>query len=471
MIYNNAMLIRRDLLARMCKLMFEGELKEKINRLPLEMVPRHSKNTRCCVHKERAVLKYSAMGILGFNVKDEEDEFMPLSEYVQMAEDRTEFTDVMLTVVDVACSSCVKINYVVTNLCRTCVGHPCTFACKKNAISIHGKAEINHDTCVNCGMCLDACPFNAIIYQPVPCEESCPVNAISKNENGIEYIDETKCIYCGRCLESCPFGAIIEKTYLVQITNALKSGKRVKAMLAPALLGQFQDDPEKIIAAIKQIGFDEVIEVAKGANETTRNETLEFEERMEQGQPFMTTSCCHSYTRLVEKNLPDLKPFVSDTKTPAYYTAEMIKKEDPDCVVVFIVPCVSKRHESYYNPNIDYAMSFEELGAMLVAKQIEISKCEDATCDTTIHASGRGFCYSGGVADSVKQFAKHPEKIKEILIDGIDKSTLRMLRQLPQNHGDANFVEVMMCKGGCVNGCDTLVNSKIALRQVKKVVK
>ena len=46
-----------------------------------------------------------------------------------------------------------------------------------------------------------------------------------------------------------------------------------------------------------------------------------------------------------------------------------------------------------------------------------------------------------------------------------------MLRQLPQNHGDANFVEVMMCKGGCVNGCDTLVNSKIALRQVKKVVK
>lgn len=469
------MMIRRDLLARMCKLIKDGDLKEQIDRIPLIMRPRHSKEvSRCCIHKDRAVIKYRLMAILGFDVRDEVDELIPLSQYAKMAEERKDFTDIMLTVVDEACSSCVKSNYVVTNMCHGCIGHPCTFACHKQAISVNEKAKIDPSKCVSCGLCMQACPFNAIIYQAVPCEESCPVGAISKDEYGVEHIDETKCIYCGRCREACPYGAIMEKTYLVQIYAALKDPKKkVVAMFAPALAGQFPAPLGKIISAIRGVGFDEVWEVAKGANVTTLNEAAEFEERMEKGEPFMTTSCCHAYTELTKKHLTELVPYVSETRTPASYTAELIKKEQPDSVVVFIAPCVSKRHEGFYDPNMDYVMSFEELGAMMIAAGIDVLTCEESEYDGGIDNSGRAFPYTGGVLDSVKKFAKHPENIRPYIVDGIDKAVIKSLKNIKKTCGgpdQPNFIEFMMCKGGCVNGCNALANPRTATRQIQNFI-
>ncbi|MEG1951884.1 MAG: monomeric [FeFe] hydrogenase [Bacteroidales bacterium] len=474
MAYNQAMLIRRDLLARMCTLIKEGKLKEKIDRVPLIMRPRHGQElSRCCIHKDRAVIKYRLMAILGFDVRDEQDELTPLSEYAHMAENRKEFTDVMLTVVDEACSSCVKSNYIVTNMCHSCIGHPCTFACHKQAISIQRQAYIDPSKCVNCGLCMQACPFNAIIYQAVPCEESCPVGAISKDEHGVEHIDESKCIYCGRCREACPYGAIMEKTSLVQIYAALKSNKKTVAMFAPALAGQFPAPLEKIIHAIGELGFDQVVEVAKGANETSAREAVEFEERMEKGEPFMTTSCCHSYTELVKKHLTELSPYVSETRTPVAYTAEMVKKADPKVITVFIAPCVAKRHEGYYDKNIDYVMSFEELGAMMIASGVDVLKSEDQVFDSSIDNSGRAFPFTGGVMDSVKKYAKDPEKIRPYIVDGIDKAVIKSLKNIKKTCGgpdQPNFIEFMMCKGGCVNGCNALANPRTATRQIQNFI-
>ncbi|MDE5736362.1 MAG: 4Fe-4S binding protein [Bacteroidales bacterium] len=321
---------------------------------------------------------------------------------------------------------------------------------------------------------MQACPFNAIIYQAVPCEESCPVGAISKDEYGVEHIDETKCIYCGRCREACPYGAIMEKTYLVQIYAALKDPKKkVVAMFAPALAGQFPAPLGKIITAIRGVGFDEVWEVAKGANVTTENETAEFEERMEKGEPFMTTSCCHAYTELTKKHLTELAPYVSTTRTPASYTAELIKKEQPDAVTVFIAPCVSKRHEGFYDPNMDYVMSFEELGAMMVTAGVDVLSCEESEYDGGIDNSGRAFPYTGGVLDSVKKYAKHPENIRPYIVDGIDKAVIKSLKNIKKTCGgpdQPNFIEFMMCKGGCVNGCNALANPRTATRQIQNFI-
>lgn len=476
MAYNQSMLIRRDLLRRMCVLINEGNLKENIDRVPLIMRPRHNKEvSRCCIHKDRAVIKYRLMAILGFDVRDEEDELIPLSKYVQMAQERKDFTDVMLTVVDEACSSCIKSNYVVTNMCHSCIGHPCTFACHKDAISIKNQAEIDPLKCVSCGLCKAACPFNAIIYQAVPCEESCPVNAISKDEYGVEHIDPEKCIYCGRCREACPYGAIMEKTYLVQIYEALKT-KKVVAMFAPALLGQFPAPMGKIISAIEKLGFSSVVEVAKGANVTSKTEAAEFEERMAEGAEFMTTSCCHAYTQLAKKHVPEIVPYISHTRTPVSYTAEIVKNEDPEAVTVFIAPCVAKRHEGYYDKNIDYVMSFEELGAMFIAAGIDVMNCEEASFDESICNTGRAFPYTGGVLESVKKYAKNPDVIRPLVIDGIDKdvikTSIKTLKKTCNGAPDApNFVEFMMCKGGCVNGCNSLANPRIAKRQIDTFIK
>lgn len=466
--FSQATEIRRQLLEKVAKLLYEGKLMEKIDRIPLEMRPRGSAVTRCCIHKDRAVLKYKIMAILGFNIEDETDELTRLSDYAQMSWDRTDFTDKMLTVVDEACSSCVKFNYMVTNMCRACVGRPCTYACNKGAITVTNKAEIDHSKCISCGRCLQVCPYHAIVYTPVPCEDACPVGAISKNEFGVEHIDETKCIHCGLCKEACPYGAVMEKSYLVQIIKEILGDKKIIAMVAPAIAGQFTAPYPKVLEAIKQCGFDEVVEVALGANVTSANEAHEFEERVvEGGQPFMTTSCCPAYTTWAKKHNPNLTKYISDTKTPAAYTAEIVKKNNPDALTVFVGPCLAKRVEGYYDPNVDFVMTFEELEAMMKAKDIKIEECEDATLDPNIEKSGRQYARTTGVTASVALYAKNPDAIKLHVISGLSKENMRFLKSAAATGKcEANLIEVMMCEGGCVNGPDTIANSKVAIRQL-----
>ena len=212
---NNVMIVRHKLLTNLIKLWKDNQLVERIDRLPIELSPRTSRVLgRCCVHKERAVWKYKSFPLMGFDMSDETDELTPLSEYARKALERKgqQQKDNILCVIDEACSSCVQTNYEITNLCKGCVARACATNCPKNAIEFNraGKAVINHDLCISCGICHSNCPYHAIVYMPVPCEEACPVKAITKDERGVEHIDESKCIYCGKCINSCPFGAIFE---------------------------------------------------------------------------------------------------------------------------------------------------------------------------------------------------------------------------------------------------------------------
>ena len=93
-------------------------------------------------------------------------------------------------------------------------------------------------------MCHDACPYQAIVRLSVPCEDACPVKAIHKGENGRAEIDITKCISCGRCMRACPFGTVIERSEIVDVLSAMKAGKHLTAMMAPAIVGQFPRQPE-----------------------------------------------------------------------------------------------------------------------------------------------------------------------------------------------------------------------------------
>lgn len=460
---NNATRTRRELLIQLCKLLKEDTIEEQIDRIPLKMRPKENQSLRCCVHKDRAVLKYKIMALLGFNIDDETDELTTLRDYFHLANERENITSKVMTVVDEACSSCQQGSYNVSNMCQGCEARPCAVNCPKDAIRfVNGRAEIDHNTCVNCGKCLQECPFHAIIYRPVPCEESCPVKAISKDEQGIEHIDYDKCIFCGKCMVSCPYGAIMEKSHIVEIFKAWKNNQKVVALVAPAIAAQFRQSIPKMYNAIKKIGFTDVIEVAKGAEITIEHESEEWLERMDSGCQFMTTSCCHSYTQLVKKHIPELQNKVSDTPSPMVFAGKLAKEQYPNAVTVFIGPCTAKRHEAFFAQDIDFVLSFEELGALFVANGIEVEK-EDNNIDIQFaSADAHFFAESGGVSKAIKN--KVGDSLKDEVINGINKASIRQMKQFAKGKTDSNFIEVMSCEGGCLGGVNSLMKGKQAVK-------
>lgn len=469
---NNIMIVRHKLLADLVRLWKEDQLIEEIDRLPIKLSPRDSKaKGRCCIHKERAVWKYKSFPLLGFDMSDEKDELTPLSSYAKKTLERTEAVKRnIMCVIDEACSSCVQINYEVSNLCRGCVARSCYMNCPKDAIRFKsdGKAMIDHDKCVSCGICHKSCPYHAIVYIPIPCEESCPVKAISKDEHGKEYIDETKCIYCGKCLNACPFGAIFEISQTFDVLNHIKKGEKVVAIVAPAILGQFNTFIDQVYGAFKQIGFHDVIEVSEGAMTTTSHEAKELLEKLEEGQPFMTTSCCPSYIELVNKHIPNLKKYVSSTGSPMYYTARLAKEKYPDAKVVFVGPCVAKRKEAQSDDCVDYVLTFEELGSILDGFNIEM---ESVTPFSIVNKSVReahGFAQAGGVMGAVKAYLKEDaEKINAIQLSDFNKKNIALLRVCAKTgKASGQFIEVMACEGGCITGPSTLNDMVAGRRQL-----
>ena len=466
---NNTMIIRRQLVRKVVRLFNEGKLVEGIDRIPLEMSPREiPAQRRCCIYKERAVVRYKLMPILGLGIDEELDELTPLSEFARMAIERKEPSKKVLTVVDEACTSCVKVSYIVTNICRGCVASPCIMNCPKNAIRFNasGAAEIKSDKCVNCGLCKEACPYHAIVYVPIPCEEVCPVNAIAKNEQGIEYIDESKCIYCGRCQNACPFGSIYEISNLVDVLKSIKQGQETVALIAPALFGQYDVHPAKVMKAIEKIGFSKVVEVARGAEITTRNEAEELVHRLGEGAPFMTTSCCPSYVELTRKHIEGLKPYVSDTRSPMHYAAEMVKKQNPEAKAVFIGPCIAKRKEGIDNELVDFVLSFSELDTILEAMEINPAECEEIVLEN-IDSEARGFALSGGVIAAIKAQNLQID-VKSLSVDGLNKKSINLLKAFSKGKAPAQFIEVMACEGGCIAGPVSHLNAQKGKRNFEK---
>ena len=489
--------IKKEILVRIIRAFFSENFEENTRLIPYSMRPKgFDVPYRCCIYKERAIIKDRTIAGLGFQI-EEDDETVTLGTYAKRALERDKIDDKNLTVLQAACKGCLTNRIYVTDLCQGCVARPCKSACKFGAISIqNGKSVIDDSKCKKCQLCVKACPYSAIVKISVPCEDACPVNAIKKDETGFASIDYEKCINCGRCTAACPFGAVHEKSQIIDILKGFKSNKKVIAMIAPSIAGQFPGNIYQLKTALIKAGFDNVYEVAQGADITAQNEAKEFSERIKNSaewvnewvneggyaeqysdkkeeekdeQNFMTTSCCAGYNQLIKKHLPEIKPYVSETKTPLYYTAELVKKDYPNCITVFISPCVAKRAESYENENVNYVMNYEELGALFVARKIEILDCEEQCYIAESSKQGRNFGYSGGVAESVKASLRDTGSVKPLIINGLNKESIRQLKKYAATgicDDGCNLVEVMCCEGGCIGGNATLNNQKSAKKQI-----
>ena len=197
-------LYRREVLRRIVEYAWQDVLPEHVYDILQEVVREDTPRVRCCVHKERAVLKNRIQMAL----------WQPLGRnIINAANDALAgHFDRTLPLMDVlpdACDACPIDKYYVTDLCRRCIQHNCMNHCPKHAITIvNNRAFINRSLCIECGRCAQSCPYGAILEISRPCIRACAVGALSAGEDKRTKIDYEKCTHCGNCRAACPFGAI-----------------------------------------------------------------------------------------------------------------------------------------------------------------------------------------------------------------------------------------------------------------------
>ncbi|MDY3978668.1 MAG: 4Fe-4S dicluster domain-containing protein [Tidjanibacter sp.] len=428
-------LLKYKVLKELVRRAYEGGMEEAYREIPQIISPGPKAELRCCIYKERAILQ----------------------ERVRMAKGGDTNNPNVIEVIDIACDECPTNAMYVTPACRGCIIHNCREVCPKDAITIVDKhAVINHEKCIECGRCVQACPYGAIIKLVRPCIQSCKVKAITIDENKKARIDNSKCILCGACLTACPFGAMADKSKLLEIIDILQSSNnnanyKVYAVVAPAIVSQCRYGRiEQVVTAIKKLGFQDVVEVALGADITLYKESREWADKQ-----MLTSSCCPSFVRYVELAFPELKQYVSHTPSPMVEVARLIKKTEPDAKVIFIGPCASKKMEYTLEKTdgaVDSVMSFEELQAFLDARGIDTATQEDTPLNNASFY-GRIFAKSGGIVQGLLNLAVTEEfkNFKPIVMNGIEECKVGLLK-LKMGKAEANFFEGMACEGGCLNG-------------------
>ena len=301
------------------------------------------------------------------------------------------------------------------------------------------------------------------------------MHAIGQDEHGRADIDYDKCVNCGMCLVNCPFGAIVDKGQLFQLIHAINKGEKVVAIIAPAFWGQFGDKvtPGQIKAAMKMLGFAALEEVAIGADLCAIEEAEEFLRDVPEKQPFMATSCCPAWSVMAKKEFPGFAPYISMTMTPMVLTARLQKQKDPSCRVAFIGPCAAKKLEASrrsIRSDVDFVLTFEELRGMFDAKGIDFDQIEDNTAHYEASAPGVGFAAGGGVAKAVEDVIHrlHPEvEVKTVAAEGLENCR-KMLRIARTGKYDGYLLEGMACPGGCIAGAGTVQPAEKSRRNLER---
>lgn len=463
-IYSSVTDIRRKVFTEVARMAYEGGDYSRLDALPYKILPGEQAKYRDSIFLERAIVGERLRLAMGLPLRSA-TEHAPLSQGVdQSAVAEKYFEPPLINIIKFACNSCPDKKFVVSDLCQRCLEHPCREVCPRDAVSlVHGKSKIDQEKCVKCGRCKDVCPYSAIIRLDRPCARACGVDAITSDEIGRAEIDEEKCVKCGMCLVNCPFGAIADKGQIFQLIQSIKRGDRVIAIVAPAFVGQFGPDmtPERLEAAMRQLGFDSVVEVAIGADLCTIEEAKDFLRAVPAEQPFMATSCCPSWSVMAKKLFPTLAPYISMALTPMVLTARLQKKRHPGCKVAFIGPCAAKKLEASrrtIRSDVDFVLTFEELMGIFEAKEVDFSTLPGDKPLAEATGAGRGFAVSGGVARAVVDAIARIDPTREVKVASAQglSDCRKMLMVAKAGKYDGYLLEGMACPGGCVAGAGTI---------------
>ena len=497
--------IRHKIFTEVARMAYHTEwpVKERMEELPYKIIPGETGNFRNDVFLERAIVGERLRLAMGLPNRSAA-EHAPVSDGIEAADQaETYYTPPLINVIKFACNACPTKRVHVTDGCQGCLAHPCMEVCPKGAVSLDrttGRSIIDQEKCIKCGRCASVCSYNAIIIQERPCAKACGMDAITSDENGKANIDYDKCVSCGQCLVNCPFGAIADKSQIFQTIRAIQSGEKVYAAVAPAFVGQFgpKVTPGKLRAAMKELGFADVFEVAIGADLCAKQEAEDFLKEVPDELPFMATSCCPAWVNFFEHHFPDMLDIPSTARSPQQmfgsiaksYWAEKMGIPREKLVVVSIMPCLAKKYECARDefkvngiPDVDYSISTRELARLIKRANIGFPLVLDSPFDNPMgESTGAGVIFgtTGGVMEAALRSVYEiytGETLKNVNfeqvrgLNGVRRATINLngfelkvgiahglgnarhlLEDIRNGHNEYHVIEIMACPGGCIGG-------------------
>lgn len=283
------------------------------------------------------------------------------------------------------------------------------------------------------------------------CLRVCPTKAIAFTEKKRQIVDEM-CIKCGLCQAHCGPGALTIHLDIQRVKDAIQSGKRVVASLAPSFVGAFNLlESEKMVGALKRLGFDRVEETAHGAEIISRHYEIEIQGST---SPNIITSCCPSANYLVEHYYPDAVDSVIPVVSPMLAHGRDIRSRlGDDVYIVFIGPCLAKKAEAVeIDGSIDAVITFAELDDWLGSEGLKLDKMEAGQFDHPVSRRGRAYPLGGSLWRADLQTRINPE-YKYIHVDGIE-SCKEFLDAVSKKRVSGYCAEINICSGSCINGPD-----------------
>mgnify|MGYP000864828719 FL=1 len=467
--------IRKQVFTEVAKMAYSGDCSQ-MEDIPYRIVPGTNPLHRESVFLERAIAGERVRLAMGLSLQPVQTRTLLTEGMDHAAIAEQYYEPPLVNIIPYACHACPTKRYRVTELCQGCLAASCQRVCPKGAIRFeNGRSLIDEAQCIKCGKCARACSYHAITFIERPCQASCGMDAIGLDENEKACIDYDRCVSCGQCLVSCPFGAIVDKSQIFQVIRSIAEGHSVVAIVAPSFVGQFGKDVTvpKFVAAMKQLGFADVVEVAAGADVCAIEEARDFMEKVPEEQRFMATSCCPSWRMMARRLFPAESGNISMTYTPMVYTARLVKRERPDCKIVFVGPCAAKKLEAMQDDirtDVDFVLTYEELMGIFEARDIDFSQLPDSPDLDEGTRAGRGFAVAGGVAAAVEELIhkEHPERqIKTQRADGL-RECRKLLMLAKAGKLDGYLLEGMACPGGCVAGAGTVVSADTAAKKLSQ---
>ncbi len=323
-------------------------------------------------------------------------------------------------------------------------------------------------------------------------------------------LDDVACVNCGQCITVCPTGALRERDDTDKVFAAINDpAKHVIVQTAPSVrigLGEEFGYPMgsivtgKLVSSLRMLGFDKVFDTNFTADLTIMEEGTEFLERFKSGKNLpLITSCSPGWVKYAEHNFPELIPNISSCKSPQgmfgavakTYYAEKMGIDPKDIFVVSIMPCTAKKFEATRTehsavkdiPDIDVALTVRELARMIRKAGIDFNALPDGEYDAPFGlGSGAGtiFGATGGVMEAALRTVaeivtgkpleniefndvRGVEGIKEATYD-LNGTKVRvavasglanakaLLNMVKSGEKQYDFIEIMACPGGCVNG-------------------